>query len=227
MIPSDDIYNDRKIVIEDSHLPGSPAQPTDDSWGEWDITGTIDPSDDSDGDYTVSSNGGDSVKQQSQQRNISTGEDERLKDLKTRGWHWWKIKQQFPHRKLSALQQQWSSKLRERGEEKVQANHFSEVLEQYLCSVGSDPGRRQLGVDNILLRGALEKLNDQNILTAWLARLWRNVLLTGGLKVRTLLCDSGMLNWSEEAYGLNYKNVMLRTSQQVQSSASGNWHGEW
>ncbi|EEH06972.1 predicted protein [Histoplasma capsulatum G186AR] len=32
---------------------------------------------------------------------------------------------------------------------------------------------------------------------------------------------------SEEAHGLNYKNVMLRMSQQVQSSASGNWHKEW
>ncbi|KAL2366562.1 hypothetical protein RJZ56_000395 [Blastomyces dermatitidis] len=225
----------RKILIEDRHLPGSPAQPTDDNWGKWDITGTTDPSDDSDGDYTASSDGGDSVKQQSKRRKISSrsaattscrpqsrsrgaravghhqevkraprsgrsvaatehsisstrvdhewctrcgpvapaedisalvsafaqrlldlrrnpstdaeramdgevaevdtesvdkdpgtaeldkkrsrwtqGEDERLKDLKTRGWRWWEIKQQFPHRKLSALQQRWSSKLRER-----------------------------------------------------------------------------------------------------------------
>ncbi|EQL29785.1 hypothetical protein BDFG_07628 [Blastomyces dermatitidis ATCC 26199] len=215
----------RKILIEDRHLPGSPTQPTDDNWGKWDITGTTDPSDDSDGDYTASSDGGDSVKQQSKRRKISSrsaattscrpqsrsraphawitngahaavrwhppvapaggsehtfsprllspedisalvsafaqrlldlrrnpstdaeramdgevaevdtesvdkdpgtaerdkkrsrwtqGEDERLKDLKTRGWRWWEIKQQFPHRKLSALQQRWSSKLRER-----------------------------------------------------------------------------------------------------------------
>ncbi|QSS58214.1 hypothetical protein I7I51_07637 [Histoplasma capsulatum] len=239
-----------KILIEDRHLTGSPAQPTDDNWGEWDITGTTDLSDDSDGDYTASSDGDDLVKQQSKRRKISSrsaattscrpqsrsrgarvvghhrevkraprsgrsvaatehsisstrvdhewctrcgpvapaggsehtfsprllspedisalvsafaqrlldlrkdpstdaeramdggvadidtesvdkdprtaeldrkrsrwtqGEDERLKDLKTRGWRWWEIKQQFPHRKLSALQQRWSSKLRERG----------------------------------------------------------------------------------------------------------------
>ncbi|EGC41932.1 conserved hypothetical protein [Histoplasma capsulatum var. duboisii H88] len=39
-------------------------------------------------------------------------EDERLKDLKTRGWRWWEIEQQFPLRRLSALQQRWFSKLR-------------------------------------------------------------------------------------------------------------------
>ncbi|OJD14003.1 hypothetical protein AJ78_05616 [Emergomyces pasteurianus Ep9510] len=41
----------------------------------------------------------------------SREEDERLKDLKTRGRCWWETEQQFPLRGLSALQQRWSSKL--------------------------------------------------------------------------------------------------------------------
>ncbi|EEH20215.1 hypothetical protein PABG_02474 [Paracoccidioides brasiliensis Pb03] len=36
-------------------------------------------------------------------------DDARLKDLKMRGWHWWEIKQQFPGRTKSALQQRWST----------------------------------------------------------------------------------------------------------------------
>ncbi|OJD26017.1 hypothetical protein ACJ73_02616 [Blastomyces percursus] len=35
----------------------------------------------------------------------SRNDDERLERLRTRGWHWWEIKQQFPHRTLAALQQ--------------------------------------------------------------------------------------------------------------------------
>ncbi|OAT14591.1 hypothetical protein BDBG_09553 [Blastomyces gilchristii SLH14081] len=36
-------------------------------------------------------------------------DDARLKDLKMRGWHWWEIKQEFPGRTKSALQQRWST----------------------------------------------------------------------------------------------------------------------
>ncbi|EDN09783.1 predicted protein [Histoplasma mississippiense (nom. inval.)] len=36
-------------------------------------------------------------------------DDRRLKDLKTRGWRWWEIEQQFPGRTKSALQQRWST----------------------------------------------------------------------------------------------------------------------
>lgn len=36
-------------------------------------------------------------------------DDAQLKDLKTRGWRWWEIKQQFPKRTKSALQQRWST----------------------------------------------------------------------------------------------------------------------
>ncbi|PGH02010.1 hypothetical protein AJ79_07748 [Helicocarpus griseus UAMH5409] len=41
-------------------------------------------------------------------------DDERLQSLKNRGWRWWEIKQQFPGRTQSALQQLWSSMLRAR-----------------------------------------------------------------------------------------------------------------
>lgn len=43
------------------------------------------------------------------QPKLTQDEDERLVQMKTRGWRWWEIKEQFPYRTKSALQQRWSA----------------------------------------------------------------------------------------------------------------------
>ncbi|KAK2809754.1 hypothetical protein FQN50_003599 [Emmonsiellopsis sp. PD_5] len=61
---------------------------------------------------TESASDDETIGEQDRKRPRWTREDdERLKNLKTRGWRWWEIKQQFPRRTLSALQQRWSLKL--------------------------------------------------------------------------------------------------------------------